>query len=78
MLQKLVNYWANQLITEKVANIWHWSSLLQSPLFNRMAATTHHHVSKLTDSGSQKATSFLKAFKEALEKERQNEMKKFK
>lgn len=27
MLQKLVNYWANQFITEKVANNWHWFSV---------------------------------------------------
>ncbi|RUP43860.1 hypothetical protein BC936DRAFT_136622 [Jimgerdemannia flammicorona] len=75
-----------------------------------MAATTHHHVSKLTESGmlllgevlfgghlqsraafaklhsnfaycipcAKKTSTFIKKFKETLEKETQNEIKKFK
>lgn len=42
MFQKIVNFWFSSFITER---------LLASPLFNRMAAKTHHHVSNITDKG---------------------------
>jgi hypothetical protein len=48
MFQKIVNFWFSSFVTER---------LLASPLFNRMAAKTHHHVSKVTDKGKKKKTS---------------------
>ena len=45
MFQKIVNFWFSSFVTER---------LLASPLFNRMAAKTHHHVSNITDKGKLK------------------------
>jgi hypothetical protein len=42
MLKRLINVWLSNLITER---------LLASPLFHRMAARTHFHVSNITDKG---------------------------
>ncbi|KAI8887656.1 hypothetical protein K501DRAFT_242156 [Backusella circina FSU 941] len=60
MFQKIVNFWFSSFITER---------LLASPLFNRMAAKTHHHVSNITDKGTKHGSEFYKAFKDNLEKE---------
>lgn len=43
MFQKIVNFWFSSFVTER---------LLASPLFNRMAQKTHHHVSSITDKGN--------------------------
>ncbi|KAI8975284.1 hypothetical protein BDF20DRAFT_822806 [Mycotypha africana] len=67
MFQKLVNYWMSTFITER---------LLASPLFNRMAAKTHQHVSTITNKGTKTGSEFIKAFKENLEKEAQNNVRK--
>lgn len=45
MFQKIVNFWFSSFVTER---------LLASPLFNRMAQKTHHHVSSITDKGKLK------------------------
>lgn len=42
VFQRIVNYWVSTFITEK---------LLSSPAFHRMAATTHKHVSNVTNKG---------------------------
>ncbi|KAI9495726.1 hypothetical protein BDB00DRAFT_813262 [Zychaea mexicana] len=63
VFQRIVNYWVSTFITEK---------LLSSPTFHRMAATTHKHVSGVTNKGSQVSNDFVKAFKENLEKESKN------
>lgn len=42
MFQKIVNFWMSSFVTER---------LLASPLFNKMAQKTHHHVSTITDKG---------------------------
>ncbi|KAL1928253.1 hypothetical protein VTP01DRAFT_3169 [Rhizomucor pusillus] len=63
MFQRLIQYWVSNFITER---------LLASPLFHRMAARTHQHVSSITNKGSQVSNEFVKAFKENLEKERKN------
>ncbi|KAG2221071.1 hypothetical protein INT45_009729 [Circinella minor] len=63
VFQRIVNYWVSTFITEK---------LLSSPTFHRMAATTHKHVSNATNKGSQVGNSFVKSFKENLEKEAKN------
>jgi hypothetical protein len=42
MFQKLANFWFSSFVTER---------LLASPLFNRMAAKTHQHVSTITNKG---------------------------
>ncbi|KAI9283381.1 hypothetical protein BY458DRAFT_496357 [Sporodiniella umbellata] len=60
MFQKLANFWFSSFITER---------LLASPLFNRIAAKTHHHVSNVSEQGSKVGGDFMKAFKENLEKE---------
>ncbi|KAI8370810.1 hypothetical protein EDC96DRAFT_573460 [Choanephora cucurbitarum] len=60
MFQKIVNFWFSSFITER---------LLASPIFNRMAAKTHQHVSTITDKGSKAGGDFMKAFRENLEKE---------
>ncbi|KAI9336580.1 hypothetical protein BD770DRAFT_448694 [Pilaira anomala] len=60
MFQKIVNFWMSSFVTER---------LLASPLFNKMAQKTHHHVSTLTDKGARPVNDFVKAFKENLEKE---------
>ncbi|KAG1469638.1 hypothetical protein G6F56_003142 [Rhizopus delemar] len=67
MFQKIVNFWFSSFITER---------LLASPLFNRMAAKTHHHVSNVTNKGTRTSQEFMKAFKENLEKEARNSGKK--
>lgn len=51
MFQKIVNFWFSSFITER---------LLSSPLFNRMAAKTHHHVSNITDKGMLKSLKWKK------------------
>ncbi|CEG71505.1 hypothetical protein CU097_005473 [Rhizopus azygosporus] len=63
MFQKIVNFWFSSFITER---------LLASPLFNRMAAKTHHHVSTITEKGAKTGGEFVKAFRENLEKEARN------
>lgn len=50
MFQKIVNFWFSSFVTER---------LLASPLFNRMAAKTHHHVSNITDKGMKKVVAVL-------------------
>ncbi|KAL1921424.1 uncharacterized protein VTP21DRAFT_11140 [Calcarisporiella thermophila] len=67
MFGRLISYWANQFITER---------LLQSPTFHRMAAKTHEKVSKLQNQsqpliqeGSHRVNTFVQAFKENLKKE---------
>ncbi|KAI8981430.1 hypothetical protein BDB01DRAFT_794077 [Pilobolus umbonatus] len=60
MFQRIVNFWFSSFITER---------LLASPLFNRVAAKTHQHVSTIADKGTKSGTDFMKAFKENLEKE---------
>lgn len=42
MFQKIANFWFSSFVTER---------LLASPLFNKMAQKTHHHVSNITDKG---------------------------
>jgi hypothetical protein len=82
MFQKIVNFWFSSFITER---------LLASPLFNRMAATTHKHVSSVTNQGklnflcgnrilisikgAKTGNDFIKAFKDNLEKEARNSKK---
>ncbi|ORE09175.1 hypothetical protein BCV72DRAFT_71400 [Rhizopus microsporus var. microsporus] len=63
MFQKIVNFWFSSFITER---------LLASPLFNRMAAKTHQHVSTITEKGAKTGGEFIKAFRENLEKEARN------
>ncbi|KAI9307433.1 hypothetical protein BJ944DRAFT_176529 [Cunninghamella echinulata] len=60
MFQRLVNFWVQTFVTER---------LLASPLFHRMAAKTHKHVSTITEQGNKHYNEFSKAFKENLEKE---------
>ncbi|KAG2211550.1 hypothetical protein INT46_006566 [Mucor plumbeus] len=67
MFQKIVNFWFSSFVTER---------LLASPLFNRMAQKTHHHVSNITDKGTKTGSEFMKAFKENLEKEARNNARK--
>ncbi|SAL98662.1 hypothetical protein [Absidia glauca] len=66
MFQRIINFWVQTFVTER---------LLASPLFHRMAAKTHHHVSSLTEKGSKHANEFSKAFRENLEKEARNQRK---
>ncbi|KAI7902398.1 uncharacterized protein BX663DRAFT_473559 [Cokeromyces recurvatus] len=67
MFQRIVNFWFSSFITER---------LLASPLFNRIAAKTHQHVSSVTEKGAKTGGEFIKAFKENLEKETRNSMRK--
>ncbi|KAK9765565.1 hypothetical protein K7432_005986 [Basidiobolus ranarum] len=67
MFGKLINYWANQFITEK---------LVSNPGFQRLAAKTHEHVSTISQKGvpfvtdaSKRATTFAQTFKENLKSE---------
>ncbi|KAI8883951.1 hypothetical protein K501DRAFT_313598 [Backusella circina FSU 941] len=60
MFKRLLNVWLSNLITDR---------LLASPLFHRMAARTHYHVSNITERGAKTGTELYKAFKENLEKE---------
>ncbi|KAG2182755.1 hypothetical protein INT44_005735 [Umbelopsis vinacea] len=66
MFQKLVNFWVQSFVTER---------LLASKTFNAVAAKTHQHVSTITSKGQQTSNTFMKAFKENLEKERLNAKK---
>ncbi|KAM3585881.1 hypothetical protein VKS41_002421 [Umbelopsis sp. WA50703] len=66
MFQRLLNFWVQSFVTER---------LLASKTFNQVAAKTHQHVSQLTNKGQQTSSTFMKAFKENLEKERLNAKK---
>ncbi|KAI9471008.1 MAG: hypothetical protein EXX96DRAFT_597679 [Benjaminiella poitrasii] len=67
MFQRIVNFWFSSFITER---------LLASPLFNRIASKTHQHVSSITEKGAKSGNEFIKAFKDNLEKEARNNMRK--
>ncbi|GAA5805458.1 hypothetical protein EDC94DRAFT_603661 [Helicostylum pulchrum] len=67
MFQKIVNFWFSSFVTER---------LLASPLFNKVAQKTHHHVSTITDKGAKPVSEFMKAFKDNLEKEARNSTRK--
>ncbi|KAG2230516.1 hypothetical protein BDF21DRAFT_347738 [Thamnidium elegans] len=67
MFQKIVNFWFSSFVTER---------LLASPLFNKVAQKTHHHVSTITDKGAKPVNEFMKAFKDNLEKEARNNARK--
>ncbi|ORX95733.1 hypothetical protein K493DRAFT_314823 [Basidiobolus meristosporus CBS 931.73] len=67
MFGKLINYWANQFITEK---------LVQNAGFQRLAAKTHEHVTNISQKGvpfvadaSKRANTFAQTFKENLKSE---------
>ncbi|ORX62104.1 hypothetical protein DM01DRAFT_356924 [Hesseltinella vesiculosa] len=60
MFQRIVNFWAQTFVTER---------LLASPLFHRLAARTHQKVSSIQQAGSSHYNEFSKAFKDNLEKE---------
>ncbi|KAI9021706.1 hypothetical protein J3Q64DRAFT_1745159 [Phycomyces blakesleeanus] len=66
MFQRIANFWLSSFVTER---------LLASPLFHRMAAKTHQHVSTVTEKGTKTGSEFMKAFKENLEKEARNARK---
>jgi hypothetical protein len=51
MFQRIINFWVQTFVTER---------LLASPLFHRMAAKTHHHVSSLTEKGKLSIRKLLK------------------
>ncbi|KAI8072925.1 hypothetical protein BC940DRAFT_291944 [Gongronella butleri] len=67
MFQKLVNFWVQTFVTER---------LLASPLFHRMAARTHQQVSSIQQTGSKHYNEFSKAFKENMEKEARKQQQK--